>query len=210
MTLAGTALAADLTPPPPPPIFTWTGLYIGGYGGGEVTHTSYDTLVGPPLSAFSHLTPTDIASVDAAGSQSLDKGGFAMGGELGYNWQIGMFVLGFETDIGGVTGGTNTTRAGLINAGSGPGVFFPFAISQRATNALFGTARGRLGIAFDRFLVYGTGGLAYLDIRLDHQSIQPEFHQLIRNIGVGAGVHGRVGLNCRFSWFAPPIVVAKY
>jgi outer membrane immunogenic protein len=113
MTLAGTALAADLTPPPPP-IFTWTGLYIGGYGGGEVTHTSYDTLVGPPLSAFSHLTPTDIASVDAAGSQSLDKGGFAMGGELGYNWQIGMFVLGFETDIGGVTGGTNTTRVGLI------------------------------------------------------------------------------------------------
>jgi opacity protein-like surface antigen len=70
MTLAGTALAADLTPPPPPPIFTWTGLYIGGYGGGEVTHTSYNTLVGPPLSAFSHLTPTDIASVDAAGSQS--------------------------------------------------------------------------------------------------------------------------------------------
>ncbi|TPV98457.1 MAG: hypothetical protein USCAAHI_02106 [Beijerinckiaceae bacterium] len=83
MTLAGTALAADLTPPPPPPpIFTWTGLYIGGYGGGEVTHTSYDTLVGPPLSAFSHLTPTDIASADAAGSQSLDKGGFAMGASL--------------------------------------------------------------------------------------------------------------------------------
>ena len=104
MTLAGTALAADLTPPPPPPppIFTWTGLYIGAYGGGEVTHSSFDTLVGPPLSASSHLTPADIESVDAAGGQSLDKGGFTMGGELGYNWQIGMFVLGFETDIGGV------------------------------------------------------------------------------------------------------------
>jgi outer membrane immunogenic protein len=164
MTLAGTALAADLpvTPPPPPPIFTWSGLYVGAYGGGEVTHTSYNTLVGPPLSAFSHLTPADIASVDAAGSQSLNKGGFTMGGELGYNWQIGMFVLGFEGDIGGVTGGTNTAKAGLINGtGSGPGVFFPFAISQRDSNGLFGTARGRLGIAFDRFLVYGTGGLAY-------------------------------------------------
>jgi opacity protein-like surface antigen len=39
MALAGTALAADLpiAPPPPPPVFTWTGIYIGGYGGGEVT-----------------------------------------------------------------------------------------------------------------------------------------------------------------------------
>jgi outer membrane immunogenic protein len=149
------------------------------------------------------------------------------------------FVLGFETDIGGVTGGTNTPRAGLINGtGSGPGVFFPFAMSQRASNALFGTARGRLGIASDRFLVYGTGGLAYTSghylfsyadtlfpavgsastannvgyavgggleyaftpnvsvkgeflysqFGFDHKSIQPEFHQLIRNVGAGAGV----------------------
>jgi outer membrane immunogenic protein len=32
--IAGSALAADLHPPPvyppPPPIFTWTGVYIGG------------------------------------------------------------------------------------------------------------------------------------------------------------------------------------
>jgi outer membrane immunogenic protein len=164
MALAGTALAADLpiAPPPPPPIFTWTGIYVGGYGGGEVTHTSYNTLVGPPLSPFSHLTPADIAGVDAAGSQTLNKGGFTMGGELGYNWQIGWFVLGIETDIGGVTGGTNTMNVGLINGtGSGPGVFFPFALNQRASNGLFGTVRGRLGIAFDRVLIYGTGGLAY-------------------------------------------------
>jgi outer membrane immunogenic protein len=47
LTLTGTALAADLAvaPPPPPPVFSWTGFYIGGYGGGEVTHTSYNTLI---------------------------------------------------------------------------------------------------------------------------------------------------------------------
>jgi outer membrane immunogenic protein len=163
MALAGTALAADLPiAPPPPPIFTWTGIYVGGYGGGEVTRTSYNTLVGPPLSAFSHLTPADIAGVDAAGSQTLNKGGFTMGGELGYNWQIGWFVLGVETDIGGVTGGTHTANVGLINGTfSAPGTFFPFALGQRVSNGLYGTARGRLGIAFDRVLIYGTGGLAY-------------------------------------------------
>jgi outer membrane immunogenic protein len=164
MALAGTALAADLpiAPPPPPPVFTWTGIYLGGYGGGEVTHTSYNTLVGAPLSPFSHLTPVDIAGVDAAGSQILNRGGFTMGGELGFNWQIGWLVLGVETDIGGVTGGTHSNNLGLINGtGSGPGVFFPFALNQRVDNGLYGTTRGRLGVAFDRVLIYGTGGLAY-------------------------------------------------
>jgi outer membrane immunogenic protein len=71
-------------------------------------------------------------------------------------------VLGVETDIGGVTGGTHSNNVGLINGtGSLPGTFFPFALNQRVSNGLFGTARGRLGVAFDRVLVYGTGGLAY-------------------------------------------------
>jgi outer membrane immunogenic protein len=161
--LVGTAFAADLAvPPPPPPVFTWTGFYIGGYGGGEVTHTSYNTLIGPPLTAFSHLTPADIAAVDAEGSRTLNKGGFALGAEAGYNWQVGMFVLGVETDIGGITSSTRNVSLGFINGtGSGPGTFFASTLAQRVNNALFGTVRGRLGITFDRILVYGTGGLAY-------------------------------------------------
>jgi outer membrane immunogenic protein len=131
-------------------------------GSSSVTRTSYNTLVGAPLSPSSHLTPTDIAGVDAAGSETLTRGGFTMGGELGYNWQIGWLVLGVETDIGGVTGGTHANNVGLINGtGSLPGVFFPFALNQRVDNGLYGTARGRLGVAFDRVLIYGTGGLAY-------------------------------------------------
>ena len=165
LALTGAAFAADLPiapPPPPPPVFTWTGIYIGGYGGGEVTHTSYNTLVGAPLSPFSHLTPVDIAGVDAAGSQTLNRGGFTMGGELGYNWQIGWLVLGVETDIGGVTGSTHSNSLGLINGTLVPaGTFFPFALTQRADNGLYGTTRGRLGVAFDRALIYATGGVAY-------------------------------------------------
>lgn len=85
-----------------------------------------------------------------------------MGGELGYNWQIGWLVLGVETEIGGVTGSTHSNSLGLINGtGSGPGVFFPFALTQRADNGLYGTTRGRLGVAFGQALIYGTGGVAY-------------------------------------------------
>jgi opacity protein-like surface antigen len=45
--LAGSAFAADLAPPPPPvPVFTWTGLYVGGqigyaWGQDPVTWSGY-------------------------------------------------------------------------------------------------------------------------------------------------------------------------
>lgn len=156
MTLAGTALAADLpVAPPPPPVFTWTGVYIGGYGGGQITDTSYNTLVGAPFSGPALLTAPDAAGVGLAASHSLSKGGFTAGAELGYNWQIGLFVLGVETDIGGVTGSTRTVNGGVLSTG------VAFVTDQRVDNGLFGTVRGRLGITFGRALIYGTGGLAY-------------------------------------------------
>lgn|SRR5208283_813517 len=164
LTLTGTALAADLAvaPPPPPPVFSWTGFYIGGYGGGEVTHTSYNTLIGPPLTAFSHLTPADIAAVDAEGSQILNKPGFTVGAELGYNWQVGLFVFGFETDIGGLTASSRTVSNGFIKGTATPATsFFPSTLSQRVNDGLYGTVRGRLGVTFDRLLIFATGGLAY-------------------------------------------------
>lgn len=74
--------------------------------------------------------------------------GFLGGLKLGYNWQLTPHVVaGFETDgeyrseIGGGTnshGTVSSTRGGYL-----------------------GTFRARLGYAVDRWLVYGTGGLAY-------------------------------------------------
>jgi outer membrane immunogenic protein len=260
--LAGTALAADLpvAPPPPPPVFTWTGLYVGGYGGGEITHSSYNTVVGPPLAGPSHFTAADAAVVSVAGGQTQNKGGFTAGGQLGYNWQIGMVVLGFETDIGGVTGSTRRFSTGAVFGG------VPFGMTQSVANGLFGTVRGRAGLALDRLLIYATGGLAYTSGKylLDYSDgVSPAFGTASagNKVGyvVGGGVEyalnnnwsvkgeflysqfsrvsatgqiinlaapaftntlatsarvqnytGRVGLNYRFNWFAPPPVVAKY
>jgi outer membrane immunogenic protein len=73
-----------------------------------------------------------------------------------------LFVLGVETDIGGITSSTRNVSLGFINGTGEPATsFFASTLAQRVNNALFGTVRGRLGIAFDRILVYGTGGLAY-------------------------------------------------
>jgi outer membrane immunogenic protein len=78
-------------------------------------------------------------------SQGVDfSGGFA-GGTIGANWQVSNFVLGIEgegawADIGQTTGG------GLFGA------------SDRIE--AFGSITGRLGVAFNNFLIYGKGGFA--------------------------------------------------
>ncbi|MGL4241743.1 MAG: outer membrane protein, partial [Beijerinckiaceae bacterium] len=74
--------------------------------------------------------------------------GFTAGGTAGYNHQIGQIVIGAEGDY---------NYSGL----RGNGLTFPGLAPARAELTSFGTIRGRLGVAFDRALVYGTGGYAF-------------------------------------------------
>ena len=73
------------------------------------------------------------------------------GGQLGYNWQTGRLVFGVEGDIQYTDMKQEETIAG---------------ITASAKVQSFATARGRLGYAFDRLLVYGTGGFAYTKTEL--------------------------------------------
>jgi outer membrane immunogenic protein len=80
--------------------------------------------------------------------------GVAGGGQIGYNWQTSALVFGVEAYLQG------TTERKSITVGCG------VACAFTATNSLpaFGTLRGRLGFAaWDRGLVYVTGGAAWLD-----------------------------------------------
>lgn len=144
LSFAVAARAADLprqAPPPPPPalpVFTWTGFYAGvnaGYGfstgSGGFTDPTFGTATG--------------------GGRS---GGFAGGGQAGYTYQFtpgSGFVVGVETDIQGAAFG----KADAAYLGGTP------YYSLRPSLDYFGTVRGRVGYAFDRVLIYGTGGFAY-------------------------------------------------
>jgi outer membrane immunogenic protein len=83
----------------------------------------------------------------------FDVSGGLIGGTLGYNWQTGPVVFGLEgdadwADISGSTAGG--TCAGL---------------PCRTRSDFLATARGRLGYAFDRFMPYITGGVAFGNIK---------------------------------------------
>ena len=118
--------------------FSWTGFYAGvngGYGWGRSSWS--DPAVG-------------------AASGRFDTHGALLGGQLGYNWQLGSVVFGVETDADW----TNLTGSGI------GGVCLADGGGQCQTKqSWFGTTRGRLGYAFGRWLPYITGGAAYGDIK---------------------------------------------
>ncbi len=141
--LASGAQAADLRTPPvykaPPaalPAWTWTGFYIGGTVGGVFSHNSVSN---------------DPAAIQILPSLINMNGSGVIGGlEAGYNWQISQVVLGIEGDI---------SWSSLRGSAGVPG-----ATLTSSLNSL-GTIRGRLGWAFDRVLVYGTGGVAFANLK---------------------------------------------
>ena len=179
--LATAASAADLprrAAPPvyaPIPIFTWTGFYAGanaGYG-----FTDLDDRAGD---VYTFTPGTILNSAATSGTLTLpntrrDRDGFVGGGQVGYNLQLtpGMgVVVGVEADIqyadfnNGRTSGTLTSSPNYTFTGT-PGAAFtaPQADVVQAGRSLafdyFGTVRGRVGYAFDRTLVFATGGFAY-------------------------------------------------
>jgi outer membrane immunogenic protein len=135
VSLNGSALAADLPnakEPPvssPAPIFTWTGFYIGGQAGCQWGQT-VQNLVAEPGSVFILTEP------------NTDTEGVVGGGHVGYNWQVSQFVFGIEGDIEG----TGYSGSELSNSG---------AFSNTTSIAIEGSARARVGFAWDQFLFYG-------------------------------------------------------
>ncbi|WP_230531152.1 outer membrane protein [Microvirga roseola] len=159
--VAPAASAADLpvqAPPPapvfaPPPVFTWSGFYVGvnaGYGWAENNNESVFVPAG-------EIGPGSPAGTISYTDESGD--GFVGGGQIGYNYQIGSFVIGLETDIQWADLGAD--RDGAVFPAVWRNAYDFRAAGVAGGIDWFGTVRARAGVAFDRLLVYATGGFAY-------------------------------------------------
>jgi outer membrane immunogenic protein len=184
------ALAADLpsrAPPPAPyvavPVFTWTGFYVGVNAGGGFSSSGRDDAFGN--TALVGTTPID--GLTGVSTSSRSRSGFVGGGQIGYNYQMGHWVIGIEADIQGTSFGNNRNNAlfgadpngfstatadGVLIAAPVPGApgnvaFFNNQFAARRNLDWFGTVRGRIGYSWDRLLVYGTGGVAFSDAGSD-------------------------------------------
>lgn len=171
--VTSSAMAADILEPLPSyenvaaepytghaPSFTWTGPWVGANAGaawsaGRLRSVAFGSDI---------WVPFDGSNGDA---------GLTVGAGIGYNYQIGSFVIGLATDIGYVDGKRTRSAGydaswfhafdGLRHVSAANDVPFS-AVGYTSVESgvdWLGTVRGRLGYAADRFFVYGTGGLAY-------------------------------------------------
>lgn len=133
MGVSSSGQAADLpvkAPPPLPPPFSWTGFYIGGnVGAAWAERRVTDAFTGLDFSRSSNAV-------------------FMGGGQLGFNYQINYFVLGFEWDVDAVGSNNDRVGNGILIGGLGP-----FAV-RGSRDRWMSTIAARLGVANDRSLAY--------------------------------------------------------
>jgi outer membrane immunogenic protein len=146
--MAGSAFAADMpvkAAPPPVLAYDWSGLYIGGVIGG----------------AWGHIDSSDPGGiigtlVNVPVIQTTTSSSFIGGVEGGDRYQLGKLVIGWEADITwGDLSGTSSSTFGPVFA---PGVL---TRSITADTKWIGTATSSVGIAHDRWLIYGKAGVAW-------------------------------------------------
>ncbi|SEK81295.1 outer membrane immunogenic protein [Bosea lupini] len=124
--------------------YNWNGIYVGAHTGG-----AFDRFQG-------------------AGKKSRNE--ILLGGQLGYNLQMGGFVTGVEADISMNGLGKGAKRTGGTSA------------DMRYVSTL----KARAGIAFDRVLVYGLGGVAYGSLKASDGLVSKEKSKIGYVVGAGA------------------------
>lgn len=95
-----------------------------------------------------------------------------VGGTLGYNWQtFGSVILGIEGDFGwsGISGTTTANCAG----------------GCKTANERLGTARGRLGYAWDRLMPFITGGAAFGNLKASTGAMSATKNEVGWTVGAG-------------------------
>jgi outer membrane immunogenic protein len=136
--------------------------------------------VNQPLNAFSWAGPYLGGNLGyewgSVSNNATKSSGIAGGVQGGYNFQSGNWVFGVEGDLE-LTGASDT-----------------FA-SWKFSNPWFGTVRGRAGYAFNNILFYGTGGLAFGELRAETFGLS----ESQTNVGWTLGVGTEFGLSPNWS-----------
>ena len=135
---------------------SWTGFYVGGVGGGAFGGHADATFAPAPA-------PDQVNYDSFPGATSSSRlAGILGGGEIGYNYQMGPWVLGLEGDL------VWTNARGSKACGNLVGGLF----GGQPANALFNstchddldwlaTVTGRAGYSWGRALYYVKAGAAW-------------------------------------------------
>lgn len=132
------------------PTWSWAGFYVGANVGGASARTNVSN------------PDNNYVFFPRGSSFNSNQTGIIGGLEAGYNWQFNSLVVGVEGDISAASLGRRT----LFGTANPPDTF-------NASMTALGTVRGRIGWAFDRLLIYGTGGVAFANLKDQYVSLFP-------------------------------------
>lgn len=156
--------------------YDWSGVYVGGvlgYSWNKDRTSEYYTHNGQPRPAF------DVPS-NPHMYFDYEPDGVSGGVKAGVNFQTGGFVYGVEVDFEA----TDIT-GGFIDRVEGIGKGVDKYIWQ-------GSIRGRLGYAFDRVLVFGSGGFSYAKIENTYTLVPTDTSEPITGTRAGWNVGGGI------------------
>lgn len=172
--IAGQALAADLPsaviPLAPIPMaettFNWSGFYVGAQVGHSWGHDS----------TIEYWTGTDTLTGDG---WKYPTKGFMGGVFAGYNYELNSIVVGAEADIEAAD-----LRGRFVDTATGIG-------AGTVRTEWQGSLRARLGFsAFDRTLIYATGGAAFADRTDTYYNLISGAREPVQDVKVGWTIGG--------------------
>ena len=166
--LCGTASAADLAlrsravyAAPVRAFYNWTGCYVGGNGGGFWVRREWSD---------------EFFGFGDSGDRSASGG---LGGvQVGCNYQVSQLVFGVQGDWDWGSASFSHTRP-----------FAPFFTDQVDTKSL-ASVTGRVGFAWDRFLLYAKGGGAWIQTDFNVQTAAGSFSSSGTRSGWTVGIGG--------------------
>jgi outer membrane immunogenic protein len=161
----GAACAADMAVkaiPVPVVAFNWTGCYIGVNGGWKGGRFRDESASVPTTTTTFPVVGPQTAVADRINLDPLNANSGAAGGQVGCRWQTpSNWVFGFEGDAD-----WTDLHGTITNRGTGPGATFIPGDSFDNRARWEASARGIVGRAFDKLLIYGTGGIAFTQVSM--------------------------------------------
>jgi outer membrane immunogenic protein len=151
-------------------VYGWVGCYVGIEGGADWGQSRHDTAFGATSDAFAVT------------------GGVA-GGTVGCNYQTSQWMLGLEGDLS-----WTSMRGSAVEAAA-----FPATFSSETRENWLATVRGRLGWAWQRWLIYVTGGYAAaaVEARVSNPTLALDVSDTKTRNGftLGAGIEAAIAGN---------------
>jgi outer membrane immunogenic protein len=146
----------------------WRGAYVGGFAGAAWMDRTFATeLSGEWVNPLNPLNQVDRDALLPLLNGRKNSTSAIGGAAVGYNWQVHGLLLGVEADYSALDGKDST--ASTVTA------INPYTVETSTDIDWVATLRGRLGVAFDRSLVYVTGGLAFGERKFNQSVVQLNF-----------------------------------